>query len=216
MTRRSSRVIGAATLCLALCASLGSAQEPTPATRTLSQEQLLRIATEVRGQMVALPQYGVFDNIHFWGQPRRHSCAPRGSTLRRHLQFTSAYRNTPLIADYDPRHPSPELRAGSPTILDRLSRHPHHRQKRQRQPDRRGEQRKRYGYCGHPGQWSSSSVQHRQPAPSGNPRANQAVPRHEFAHTSSARKTPESSPLLTAIFLPSQPGGSLASPGRLE
>jgi len=99
MTRRSSCVIGAATLCVALCASLGSAQEPTPATRTLSQEQLLRIATEVRGQMVALPQYGVFDNIHFWGQPRRHSCAPRGSTLRRHLQFTSAYRNTPLITD---------------------------------------------------------------------------------------------------------------------
>jgi len=88
MTRRSSRVIGAATLCLALCASLGSAQEPTPATRTLSQEQLLRIATEVRRQMVALPQYGVFDNIHF-------GVSPDGTVVLRGEALYAAIYNSP-------------------------------------------------------------------------------------------------------------------------
>jgi osmotically-inducible protein OsmY len=65
MTRRSTKVIGIATLCLALSVSLGRAQEQKSASPTGSQDKLLRIAQEVRKQIVTLPQYGVFDNIHF-------------------------------------------------------------------------------------------------------------------------------------------------------
>lgn len=35
----------------------------------MSQQELLRIAKEVRKQIVTLPQYGVFDNIHFGIKP---------------------------------------------------------------------------------------------------------------------------------------------------
>ena len=78
--------------------------------------------------------------------------------------------------------------------------------------------------AGIPGQWSSPSVQRRQPAPSGNPvvgsgydsRESSGCPRHEFAHTSSARNTPASRLLLTVFFLPSRPRRSLASPGRRQ
>jgi len=69
MTRRSTSVIGIATLCLALSVSIGGAQELTSATPTASQEIQLRIAEEVRKQIVSLPQYGVFDNIHFGVSP---------------------------------------------------------------------------------------------------------------------------------------------------
>ena len=69
MTRRSTNVIGVAGLCLALCVSLGRAQEQTSASPTSSQEKLLRITKEVRKQIVTLPQYGVFDNIHFGINP---------------------------------------------------------------------------------------------------------------------------------------------------
>lgn len=69
MTRRSINVTGVATLCLALFVSIGRAQEQTNAAMTGSQEKLLRIAEEVRKQIVTLPQYGVFDNIHFGISP---------------------------------------------------------------------------------------------------------------------------------------------------
>ena len=69
MTRRSTDVIGIATLCLALCVSLGRAQEQTGASPTNNQEKLLKTAQEVRKQIVTLPQYGVFDNIHFGINP---------------------------------------------------------------------------------------------------------------------------------------------------
>jgi hypothetical protein len=44
---------------------LGRAQEQTTTVPSAEQEQVLRIAKEVRKQIVTLPQYGVFDNIHF-------------------------------------------------------------------------------------------------------------------------------------------------------
>ena len=72
MTRPWRSVIGVAALCLGLCVSVLSAQEETNASSTLSQadqEKLLRIATEVRKQILRLPQYGVFDNIHFGISP---------------------------------------------------------------------------------------------------------------------------------------------------
>jgi len=65
MTRRSVNRIGAATLCLALSVSLGRAQEQTTVSPNANQQEVLRIAKEVRKQIVTLPQYGVFDNIHF-------------------------------------------------------------------------------------------------------------------------------------------------------
>ena len=68
MTRRPTSIIGVATY-LALCVSLGTAQEQTSAAATSSQEKLLRIAKEVRKEIITLPQYGVFDNIHFGISP---------------------------------------------------------------------------------------------------------------------------------------------------
>ena len=65
MTRASASCRGAAAFCLALSVSLGRAQEQTPTVPSAEQEQVLRIAKEVRKQIVTLPQYGVFDNIHF-------------------------------------------------------------------------------------------------------------------------------------------------------
>jgi osmotically-inducible protein OsmY len=69
MTRQFTNLIGLATLCFALCVSLGRAQEQTSENLTASQENLLRIAQEIRRQIVSLPQYGVFDNIHFGISP---------------------------------------------------------------------------------------------------------------------------------------------------
>jgi osmotically-inducible protein OsmY len=40
-----------------------AAQAPAP--NTWSQDEILRVAKEVRKQIVTLPQYGVFDDIHF-------------------------------------------------------------------------------------------------------------------------------------------------------
>jgi hyperosmotically inducible periplasmic protein len=65
MTRRSASRTGVAAFCLALSVSLGSAQEQTTTVPSADQQQVLRIAKEVRKQIVTLPQYGVFDNIHF-------------------------------------------------------------------------------------------------------------------------------------------------------
>jgi osmotically-inducible protein OsmY len=69
MNRRSINVIGLATLCFALCVSIGRAQEQTSANLTAGQEKLLKKAEEIRKQIVTLPQYGVFDNIHFGIDP---------------------------------------------------------------------------------------------------------------------------------------------------
>jgi osmotically-inducible protein OsmY len=65
MTRQGASRIGAATLCLALCVSLGRAQEQTTPIADANQQAVLRIAKEVRKQIITLPQYGVFDYIHF-------------------------------------------------------------------------------------------------------------------------------------------------------
>ena len=72
MTRPSRSVIGVAMLCFGLCVSVLNAQEPTNQASSISpqdQEKLLRIAKEVHKQIVTLPQYGVFDNIHFGVKP---------------------------------------------------------------------------------------------------------------------------------------------------
>src|SRR5215469_2068311 len=69
MTPRSTNVIGVAALCIALCVSFARAQEQTSESLTASQKNVLRIAEEVRKQIVMLPQYGVFDNIHFGINP---------------------------------------------------------------------------------------------------------------------------------------------------
>src|SRR6516162_4999831 len=57
--------ISAATMCFALAVSPGRAQDQTTASSNPNQQEILRIAKEVRKQIVTLPQYGVFDNIHF-------------------------------------------------------------------------------------------------------------------------------------------------------
>jgi hyperosmotically inducible periplasmic protein len=72
MTRLSRNVVGVATLCLGFCVCVLNAQEATNEGPTMSaadQEKLLRIAKEVHKQIVMLPQYGVFDNIHFGIKP---------------------------------------------------------------------------------------------------------------------------------------------------
>ena len=65
MTRLSIRCIGAAALCFALSTSLGWAQDEAVASSTPKEKEFLRVAEEVRKQIVTLPQYGVFDHIHF-------------------------------------------------------------------------------------------------------------------------------------------------------
>jgi hyperosmotically inducible periplasmic protein len=65
MTRRSASRMAAAAFCLALSVSQARAQEQTMTTISADQQQVLRIAKEVRKQILTLPQYGVFDNIHF-------------------------------------------------------------------------------------------------------------------------------------------------------
>jgi hyperosmotically inducible periplasmic protein len=65
MTRRSTSRTGAIAFCLALSVCLARAQEEAGTVPSADQQQVLRIAKEVRKQIVTLPQYGVFDNIHF-------------------------------------------------------------------------------------------------------------------------------------------------------
>src|SRR5215469_15815319 len=65
MTRSAVRYIGAAILCSASCISLGRAQDSTAASSKPNEQEILRITKEVRKQIVTLPQYGVFDYIHF-------------------------------------------------------------------------------------------------------------------------------------------------------
>ena len=42
-----------------------TAQTQSRSTSGLSEQAMLRIANEVRKQIVSLPEYGVFDDIHF-------------------------------------------------------------------------------------------------------------------------------------------------------
>jgi osmotically-inducible protein OsmY len=65
MTQRTANRIGAATFCLALSVAVGRAQEQTTPNAAANQQAVLRIAREVRKQILTLPQYGVFDYIHF-------------------------------------------------------------------------------------------------------------------------------------------------------
>ena len=65
MTRRIATRIGAGVFCLGFSVCLGMTQEQPAAGPALSQQEILRIAKEVRKQIVTLPQYGVFDDIRF-------------------------------------------------------------------------------------------------------------------------------------------------------
>src|SRR5215471_13067160 len=65
MTRLSVKCMGAAALCFALSTSLTIAQDETAASSAPKEKEILRIAEAVRKQIVTLPQYGVFDYIHF-------------------------------------------------------------------------------------------------------------------------------------------------------
>ena len=69
MIGRYTNAINIASLCLVLCVCLATAQEQTNASATAGQENLLRMAKQVRKAIVTLPQYGVFDNIHFAIKP---------------------------------------------------------------------------------------------------------------------------------------------------
>ncbi|HTM36447.1 MAG TPA: BON domain-containing protein [Terriglobales bacterium] len=65
MSRLSVTCFGAAALCVALSISLARALDETTASSSPKEKEILRIAEEVRKQIVTLPQYGVFDYIHF-------------------------------------------------------------------------------------------------------------------------------------------------------
>jgi hyperosmotically inducible protein len=58
-----SNVLVPLTLSVGLVAAQDAAQ--APASNMWSQDAIVRIAKEVRKQIVTLPQYGVFDDIHF-------------------------------------------------------------------------------------------------------------------------------------------------------
>jgi hyperosmotically inducible periplasmic protein len=62
-------VIAAMAFCLSLSAPVGRTQQQ-PTTPDAKQQEILRIAKEVRKQIITLPQYGVFDEIHFAIQGR--------------------------------------------------------------------------------------------------------------------------------------------------
>jgi hyperosmotically inducible periplasmic protein len=64
-----SRTLASSLLCLATFALPGTAAQQTspqaPAADSASQASVLRIAKEVRKAILSLPEYGVFDYIHF-------------------------------------------------------------------------------------------------------------------------------------------------------
>jgi hyperosmotically inducible periplasmic protein len=66
MPRPNTKCIGAVTFYFVLFGCLGRTQDQTTTT-TLNpnQQKIVRMAEEVRKQIVTLPQYGVFDHIHF-------------------------------------------------------------------------------------------------------------------------------------------------------
>jgi hyperosmotically inducible protein len=63
MTHRIQTALAATAIFVAISSSLAMAQTATEPDA--KQKEILRIATDVRKQIVTLPQYGVFDNIHF-------------------------------------------------------------------------------------------------------------------------------------------------------
>lgn len=65
MSRPSVKCIGAAIWCFAFSLSWARAQDQMAASSKPNQEEIVRIAKEVRKQIVTLPQYGVFDHIYF-------------------------------------------------------------------------------------------------------------------------------------------------------
>jgi osmotically-inducible protein OsmY len=68
--------------------TFGSSQEQTNASQSADQEKLLKIAEEVRKQIVTLPQFGVFDNIHFGVSPDR-TVVLRGEASRPSLKSSA-------------------------------------------------------------------------------------------------------------------------------
>jgi hyperosmotically inducible periplasmic protein len=64
-----SRILASSLLCFASFALPGTAAQQTssqaPAADSASQASMLRIAKEVRKAILTLPEYGVFDYIHF-------------------------------------------------------------------------------------------------------------------------------------------------------
>lgn len=65
MSYRMPRLLIGSTFCLVMFAPAAMAQEQGATMSDAQQQAVLRIAKEVRKQIVTLPQYGVFDNIHF-------------------------------------------------------------------------------------------------------------------------------------------------------
>jgi BON domain-containing protein len=65
MTQPRIKWVRVAALCFVLPVSLGRAQDQTTPSPNPNQQEILRIAKEVRKQIVTLPQYGVFDYLHF-------------------------------------------------------------------------------------------------------------------------------------------------------
>ena len=65
MSERAANRIAVAAFCLAVSVALGIAHQETESATDVNQQRILRIATEVRKQVVKLPQYGVFDNLYF-------------------------------------------------------------------------------------------------------------------------------------------------------
>jgi hyperosmotically inducible protein len=52
-------------LLVSVTLSAGMVAAQAPASNTWSQDETVRVAKEIRKQIVTLPQYGVFDDIHF-------------------------------------------------------------------------------------------------------------------------------------------------------
>lgn len=69
MIDRMPHMIASMTLCLSLSAPVGWTQQQAT-TPDAKQQDILRIARDVRKQIVTLPQYGVFDAVHFAIQGR--------------------------------------------------------------------------------------------------------------------------------------------------
>ena|SRR5215472_5999587 len=65
MTRPNTKCIAAVAMYFTFSVCLGRAQDQSTTTLNFNQQQIVRVAEEVRKQIVMLPQYGVFDHIHF-------------------------------------------------------------------------------------------------------------------------------------------------------
>lgn len=64
MTQGIGKWVGVFTLCL-IFVCVGRTQDETMTSLNPQQQQSLKMAEEIRKQIVSLPQYGVFDQIHF-------------------------------------------------------------------------------------------------------------------------------------------------------